>query len=76
MTPISSRPDAASTANRFAELNRRRRQLALHEMAARLVLAAAVCATAIIAGYLIGIATTTCERLPALVAEAQARAAW
>lgn len=62
--------------DRFTAMHRRQHVRHLQELCARAFLIAAVLAAAAVTGYLIGITTTTATAMPALLAEAQTRAAW
>lgn len=80
MTHISShlnppRSFTGTGAHRFTAMHQRQRRLHLQELCARVLLVAAFLAAGAISGYLVGIATTTCEALPRIIAEAQSRAA-
>lgn len=70
------RPTTGTGADRFTLLHQRQRKRVLRDRAAHWLLTAAVIAAAVIAGYLLGIATSTAEALPRILAEAQSRAAW
>ena len=69
-------PHRPTQHHRFRHLARRRRVLRLQELCASALLIVAVLAAGSVSRYLSGIATTTCNALPRIIAEAQTRAVW